>query len=127
MADDDQPADLCRIRESWWHALEAIKPYALGVLIFTGLLFELVIHYFLKISVVYTQFYYLIIVIAGFWYGRILAVCCLRARGEGIHDQRNEHPGRQPYGNNSDAIRHPPHSRRKHAEGGGDAEDQPKH
>jgi signal transduction histidine kinase len=70
MADDDQPADLCRIRESWWHALEAIKPYALGVLIFTGLLFELVIHYFLKISVVYTQFYYLIIVIAGFWYGR---------------------------------------------------------
>ncbi|MGB7787933.1 sensor histidine kinase [Methanoregula sp.] len=70
MVDDDQPADLCRIRESWWHALEAIKPYALGVLIFTGLLFELFIHYFLKISVVYTQFYYLIIVIAGFWYGR---------------------------------------------------------
>jgi len=68
--DDTRPADRCRIRESWWHALEAVKPYALAVLIFTGLLFELVIHYFLKITIVYTQFYYLVIVFAGFWYGR---------------------------------------------------------
>ena len=48
----------------------AVKPYALAFLILTGLLFEIVIHYFLKITVVYTQFYYLIIVFAGFWYGR---------------------------------------------------------
>ena len=65
-----KPADQCRIRESWWHALELVKPYALAGLICTGLLFELVIHYFLKITVVYTQFYYLVIVFAGFWYGR---------------------------------------------------------
>jgi signal transduction histidine kinase len=50
--------------------LDVIKPYALALLILTGIISELVIHYFLNISVVYTQFYYLIIVFAGFWYGR---------------------------------------------------------
>jgi signal transduction histidine kinase len=65
-----QPADLYRTQESWWKVLDAVKPYALAFLILVGLLFELIIHYFLKISVVYTQFYYLIIVFAGFWYGR---------------------------------------------------------
>jgi signal transduction histidine kinase len=68
--DERRPADLCRTRESWWQALDNVKPYALAVLILTGLTFELVIHYFLKISVVYTQFYYLVVVFAGFWYGR---------------------------------------------------------
>jgi signal transduction histidine kinase len=67
---NERPADLCRRRESWWQVLESVKPYALAVLILTGLIFEIVIHYFLKIAIVYTQFYYLIIVFAGFWYGR---------------------------------------------------------
>ena len=62
--------DLCRIRDSWWTSLELLKPYALGVLIVTGLFFELFIHYYLNISIVYTHFYYLIIVFAGLWYGR---------------------------------------------------------
>jgi len=68
--DDRRQEDLCRPRESWWNALDSVKPYALAFLILTGLLFEIVIHYILKISVVYTQFYYLVIVFAGFWYGR---------------------------------------------------------
>ena len=40
------------------------------LLVLTGLILEFVIHYRLGITVVYTQFYYLIIVIAGLWYGR---------------------------------------------------------
>jgi signal transduction histidine kinase len=66
----DEQNDLRRIRDSWWTSLEALKPYALGVLIITGLFFELFIHYYLNISIVYTHFYYLIIVFAGLWYGR---------------------------------------------------------
>jgi signal transduction histidine kinase len=66
----DEQNDLGRIRDSWWTSLESLKPYALGSLIITGLFFELFIHYYLKISIVYTHFYYLIIVIAGLWYGR---------------------------------------------------------
>jgi len=57
-------------REVWMASVEAIKPYALALLIFTGILLELVIHYQLKISVVYSHFFYLIIAIAGLWYGR---------------------------------------------------------
>ena len=35
-----------------------------------GVALEFGIHYLLRISIVYTQFFYLIIVIAGLWYGR---------------------------------------------------------
>ncbi|MGD0080938.1 MAG: HAMP domain-containing sensor histidine kinase [Methanoregula sp.] len=62
--------DLCARAGSWWKALDSVKPYALAILILAGLGFELVIHYLLKISIVYTHFYYLIIVVAGLWYGR---------------------------------------------------------
>ena len=40
------------------------------LLVLTGLILEFVIHYRLGITVVYTQFYYLIIVVTGLWYGR---------------------------------------------------------
>jgi signal transduction histidine kinase len=63
-------SDPRRVRDSWWTSLESLKPYAFGSLIITGLFFELFIHYYLKISIVYTHFYYLIIVFAGLWYGR---------------------------------------------------------
>ena len=66
----EERGDPCRVKESWWTSLESLKPYALGSLIITGLFFELFIHYYLKISIVYTHFYYLIIVFAGLWYGR---------------------------------------------------------
>lgn len=67
---DREPVDACLVKESWWTTIEAVKPYALAFLIAIGLTFELFIHYYLKISIVYTHFYYLIIVIAGLWYGR---------------------------------------------------------
>jgi signal transduction histidine kinase len=54
----------------WLVTIETIKPYALALLIFIGLLFELVIHYQLKITIVYTHFYYLVIAIAGLLYGK---------------------------------------------------------
>lgn len=68
--DTERSSDPCRTRESWMHTVDAARPYALALLILTAILFEFVIHYYLKISIVYTQFYYLIIVIAGFWYAR---------------------------------------------------------
>jgi K+-sensing histidine kinase KdpD len=40
------------------------------LLVFFGLDLEFVVHYYFGITVVYTQFFYLIIVIAGLWYGR---------------------------------------------------------
>ena len=42
------------------------------LLILAGLDLEFVIHYYFGITGVYTQFYYLIIVIAGLWYGKKL-------------------------------------------------------
>jgi signal transduction histidine kinase len=65
-----EPVDTCQVKESWWTTIEAIKPFALAVLVAVGLFFELFVHYYLKISIVYTQFYYLIVVLAGLWYGR---------------------------------------------------------
>lgn len=64
------PVDACRENATWWAAIEAARPVALAALIVTGLVFELVIHYYLRISIVYTHFYYLIVVIAGMLYGR---------------------------------------------------------
>ncbi len=66
----EEQSNTCRVKDSWWTSLESLKPYALGILILIGLFFELLIHYYLKISIVYTHFYYLIIVFAGLWYGR---------------------------------------------------------
>jgi hypothetical protein len=42
----------------------------LGFLVFLGLDLEFVVHYYWGITIVYTRFFYLIIVIAGLWYGR---------------------------------------------------------
>jgi|WetSurMetagenome_2_1015567.scaffolds.fasta_scaffold00208_20 signal transduction histidine kinase len=60
----------CDIPESWWKTLKEPKPSAFILLILTGLFLELVVHYYLQISVVYTHFYYLVIALAGLWYGR---------------------------------------------------------
>lgn len=65
-----EPVKACQAKEPWWTTIEAIKPFALTFLIAAGLFFEVFIHYYLKISIVYTHFYYLIIVLAGLWYGR---------------------------------------------------------
>ena len=60
----------CELTGSWWGSLIEPKPYAFALLIFAGFLLEFVIHFWFGIAVVYTHFYYLIIVIAGLWYGR---------------------------------------------------------
>ena len=60
----------CDIPGPWWTNLNEPIPSAFALLIVTGLFLELVVHYVLQISVVYTHFYYLIIAIAGLWYGR---------------------------------------------------------
>lgn len=60
----------CEIGGSWLRTLHQPKPYTFALLIVIGLILELVVHFWLGISVVYTHFYYLIIVLAGLWYGR---------------------------------------------------------
>jgi signal transduction histidine kinase len=60
----------CEIRGSWWRFITEPHPFELVLLIIAGLLLEFGVHYYLQIPVVYTHFYYLIIVIAGLWYGR---------------------------------------------------------
>jgi hypothetical protein len=55
---------------SWWRSFDKPHPVVFILLILAGLDLEYVIHYRLGITIVYTQFYYLIIVITGLWYGR---------------------------------------------------------
>ena len=60
----------CQICGSWWQSLNRPHPVIFILLILAGLGLEFVVHYTWGIAVVYTQFFYLIIVIAGLWYGR---------------------------------------------------------
>jgi signal transduction histidine kinase len=57
-------------RGSWWTTTSHAQPYVFAFLIATGIFLEIVVHYYLHISVVYSQFFYLIVVIAGLWYGK---------------------------------------------------------
>ncbi len=60
----------CKVGESWWQSFNRPHPVVFILLIFFGLDLEFVIHYYFGITIVYTQFFYLIIVIAGLWYGK---------------------------------------------------------
>lgn len=60
----------CGINGPWYKTLHEPKPYAFALLILAGLILELIVHFLFGISIVYTQFFYLIIVVAGLWYGR---------------------------------------------------------
>jgi hypothetical protein len=55
---------------SFWESFNRPHPVVFALLIFFGLDLEFVVHYYFGITIVYTQFFYLIIVIAGLWYGR---------------------------------------------------------
>ena len=55
---------------AWWRSLNTPRPYVFAFLILAGIILEVVVHFWFGIAVVYTHFYYLIIVIAGLWYGR---------------------------------------------------------
>jgi len=54
----------------WWQRLHEPRPYIFAILVLLGLVLEFIVHYQLRIAVVYTHFYYLIIVLAGLWYGK---------------------------------------------------------
>ena len=58
--------------DSWLQKVTTsrIQTFIFALLILAGIALELVIHGYYHISVVYTHFFYLIIVIAGLWYGR---------------------------------------------------------
>ena len=60
----------CAVGGSWWQSLNTPRPYTLAILILAGILLEFVVHFRFGIPIVYTHFYYLIIVLAGLWYGR---------------------------------------------------------
>ena len=60
----------CEIRGTWWKSLNKPKPFAFAFLILVGIILEYIVHIELHIATVYTHFYYLIIVVAGLWYGR---------------------------------------------------------
>ena len=55
---------------SFWQSFSRPHPLVFILLILFGLDLEFVVHYYYGITIVYTQFFYLIIVIAGLWYGR---------------------------------------------------------
>lgn len=55
---------------SWWLSFDKPHPVVFILLILAGLDLEYVIHYHFGITIVYTQFYYLVVVIAGLWYGK---------------------------------------------------------
>lgn len=55
---------------SWWRSLATPRPYAFALLILAGIFLEFVVHLGFGIAVAYTHFYYLIIVLAGLWYGK---------------------------------------------------------
>ena len=55
---------------SFWESFNRPHPVVFALLVFFGLDLEFVVHYYFGITIVYTQFFYLIIVIAGLWYGR---------------------------------------------------------
>jgi signal transduction histidine kinase len=55
-------------QSSFWDQLTRPRPYILTALIVIGIILEICIYYFQNISAAYTQFFYLIIVLAGLWY-----------------------------------------------------------
>jgi signal transduction histidine kinase len=55
---------------AWWGSFTEPRPYAFSLLILAGILLEFVVHFWFGIATVYTHFYYLIIALAGLWYGR---------------------------------------------------------
>ncbi len=53
-----------------WDRVLAARKYAFAALVALGLFLEIYVHLFLNISIVYTHFFYLVIVLAGLWYQR---------------------------------------------------------
>ena len=56
--------------EFWYNAPDQLKLPVFVLLILIGIFLEGIVHYLYGINVVYTHFYYLIVVVAGLWYGK---------------------------------------------------------
>ncbi len=56
---------------------ENLKRIVFILLILLGILLEGIVHFLFGITVVYTQFYYLIVAVAGLWYGRVAIAVAL--------------------------------------------------
>ena len=65
------------VPETLYKIPDRLKFQVLIILVFMGIFLEGVVHYVYHISVVYTQFYYLIIVVAGLLYGRTVVAIAL--------------------------------------------------
>ena len=62
-----EPIDM----RAWWQDISAQQRFLLFIALFVcGLFLEIILHIGYGISVVYTHFYYLIVVAAGVWYGK---------------------------------------------------------
>jgi signal transduction histidine kinase len=53
---------------SYWDSLTTPKPLIFAGVVIIGVILEIVAHFILDISAVYTNFFYLIIILAGLWY-----------------------------------------------------------
>jgi len=53
---------------SYWDSLTTPKPFIFAGVVIIGVILEIVVHLILDVSAVYTNFFYLIIVLAGLWY-----------------------------------------------------------
>jgi signal transduction histidine kinase len=53
-----------------YNAPDRLKLIVLAILVLVGVFLEGIVHYLYHISAVYTQFYYLIVVVVCLWYGR---------------------------------------------------------
>ncbi len=62
---------------SFYDAPENLKASVFVILILIGIFLEGLIHFADGIAIVYSQFYYLIVVVAGLWYGRLAVVTAL--------------------------------------------------
>ncbi|HVP96021.1 HAMP domain-containing sensor histidine kinase [Methanoregula sp.] len=65
------------LTSTFYNPPDQLKFLVLILLVLTGVFLECIVHYTYHVSVVYTQFYYLIVVIAGLWYGRTVVAIAL--------------------------------------------------
>jgi len=67
------------------------------LLIVIGILLEFVVHYIYHIAIIYTEFYYLIVIFAGIWYRKVVIGIAIFFGGLQIVDSLIMAPGSIPY------------------------------
>jgi signal transduction histidine kinase len=76
---------------------EKLKLVVFAILILSGIVLEGIVHLIFGITVVYTQFYYLIVAVAGLWYGRAAIATALFFGGLQIFVSLVLEPEKIPY------------------------------